>query len=147
MKFGKGPKVQIQLQMSGEKILSSRLFLSDTFSCIGANQNILDWIVLYLEGKAPSLNLEFGTPFQQKVALTLQQIPFGKTVSYSELGALAGNAKGARAVGNTMNKNPFPLFIPCHRVIAKNGEIGGFALDVEIKRRLLEFEARINLAP
>lgn len=146
MKFANGPKIRLQLQIKDDEVKTSRLFLSETFCCVGANSTLLDWIEKYLSGKPPRLNLEFGTSFQTKVALALQQVPFGKTVSYSELGELVGSLSGARAVGNTMNKNPFPLLIPCHRVIAKNGGIGGFALDLEVKRRLLEFEARFTPA-
>lgn len=145
MKFAKGPKVEVIIELSGEKIISSRLFLSDRFSVQGANQQVLDWVHQYLEGTPYSLHLNFGTAFQSKVALALQKVPLGQTVSYSELGSLVGCPKGARAIGNTMNKNPFPLLIPCHRVIHIDGSLGGFSLGIEIKKRLLEFEAEFPL--
>jgi methylated-DNA-[protein]-cysteine S-methyltransferase len=94
----------------------------------------------YAAGTAPSLQLSAGTRFQQKAMLAMQKIPFGQTASYSSL----LNERYARAMGNACNKNPFPLFVPCHRVIAKDGSIGGFAFSLEIKRRLLEFEAGIS---
>ena len=141
MKFAKGPKVELTIEMPGEKILSSRLFLSNCFSVRGANKQVLDWIHQYLEGHSYSLHLSFGTTFQSRIALVLQKIPFGDTVSYSELGSLVGCPASARAIGNTMNRNPFPFLIPCHRVIQKDGSLGGFGLDLEIKRRLLAFEA------
>lgn len=87
-----------------------------------------------------SIPLSSGTPFQHKVMKALSEIPFGHTVSYQELATLCGSPRGARAVGNACGRNPFPLFIPCHRVIQHNGKLGGFALDLEIKKRLLEFE-------
>lgn len=70
----------------------------------------------------------------------MQKIPFGSTMSYQEVAQAAGSPRAARAVGGACNRNPFPLLVPCHRVIQANGKIGGFALDLEIKRRLLEFE-------
>ena len=131
--------------MKGSRIDSSSLSLSDSFSCIGANAEILDWLSEYIVGKAPSLDLNFGTSFQKQVALALNKVPFGKTVSYGNLSTLADCPRGARAVGNALNKNPFALLIPCHRVIMTNGKIGGFAMNLEIKRRLLEFEASFSL--
>ncbi len=83
-----------------------------------------------------------GTDFQRRVWRTLQGLKSGETVSYGELAARLGS--GARAVGNACRRNPVPLIVPCHRVIAKNG-LGGFAGDRDggwtaIKRRLLEHE-------
>ena len=61
--------------------------------------------------------------------------------SYGELASNAGHPGAARAVGTACHFNPFPLLIPCHRVIAASGKLGGFALDMRIKRALLDFEA------
>ncbi len=81
-----------------------------------------------------------GTPFQKRVFLELLKIPHGSTVSYQELAKRVGNKKASRAVGNANGKNPIAIIIPCHRVIAKNGSIGGFSGGVDIKRKLLELE-------
>ena len=85
------------------------------------------------------LNLE-GTDFQKKVWKELQKIPFGKTISYQELAQRVGDIKKARAVGNANGKNPIPIIVPCHRVIQKNGKLGGFGGGLEIKIFLLELE-------
>jgi len=102
----------------------------------------------YLSGKRKAfdipLNLE-GTVFQKKVWKELQKIPYGKTISYQELAKRVGSVKKARAVGNANGKNPIPIIIPCHRVIQKNGKLGGFGGGLEIKRFLLELE-RVKLA-
>ncbi len=87
------------------------------------------------------LRLE-GTSFQRRVWRALQGLKSGETVSYGELAARLGS--GARAVGNACRRNPVPLIVPCHRVVAKSG-LGGFAGDRDggwtaIKRRLLEHE-------
>jgi len=77
----------------------------------------------------------------------LSQIPFGKTITYGKLAEACSHPKAARAVGTACKKNPFPLFIPCHRVIQHNGKIGGFAYGEEIKRRILDYEAERLSAP
>jgi len=67
-------------------------------------------------------------------------IPYGKTVSYQELGKMVGLQNGSRAIGNACANNPLPLIFPCHRVIRKNGDLGGFSGGIEVKRKLLSLE-------
>lgn len=81
-----------------------------------------------------------GTLFQQTIWEYLTKIPFGRTLSYKDLGKKIGSEKYARAVGNACNKNPLPLLIPCHRIIQSNGHLGGFAYSKKLKEILLEFE-------
>lgn len=81
-----------------------------------------------------------GTDFRLRVWNALADIPYGGTVSYSGIAALAGNPKACRAAGNAVGKNPFLIVLPCHRVIASDGTIGGFSADIGIKKYLLEFE-------
>lgn len=106
------------------------------------------WLKEYLKGQAKPqtclLNIPISSSFTQKVWKALTSIPFGHTLSYKELASRAGSDKAARAVGNACNKNPFPLLLPCHRVIAAYGKLGGFAKDVAIKQRLLAFEKKLN---
>lgn len=68
-------------------------------------------------------------------------IPFGATASYGCIAKSIGRPHAARFVGNTLGKNPFPVMIPCHRVIRKNGAVGGFGSGIGMKRRLLAFES------
>jgi methylated-DNA-[protein]-cysteine S-methyltransferase len=142
VKFDKGPKVTVSIQMKEGKIHSSHLSLSSQFTCIGAPPSLLDWFENYSQKVYHPLSLirEDLSRLEQKVLQKLSLIPIGKTISYKELALLCETPKGARAIGNACGKNPFPLLIPCHRVIRANGELGGFALDLEIKKRLLEFE-------
>lgn len=81
-----------------------------------------------------------GTDFRLRVWNALAGIPYGETRSYAETAAAAGNSKACRAVGNAVGKNPFLIVLPCHRVIASDGSIGGFSADISIKKYLLEFE-------
>jgi methylated-DNA-[protein]-cysteine S-methyltransferase len=85
------------------------------------------------------LKLE-GTPFEKMVWKELQKIPFGKVLSYKELATKVRKPKAFRAVGNANSKNNFPIIIPCHRVIASNGTLGGYALGLTRKKKLLTHE-------
>ena len=81
-----------------------------------------------------------GTPFQQKVWKALQEIPYGETRSYKEIAIAAGNEKACRAVGMANNRNPLPIFIPCHRGVGSNGKLVGYAGGLDVKTFLLELE-------
>ncbi|KAJ49278.1 methylated-DNA-[protein]-cysteine S-methyltransferase [Clostridium tetanomorphum] len=97
----------------------------------------------YLDGKRKDFDLPLepkGTEFQQKVWKSLKEIPYGKTYSYRDIAKNIGNIKACRAVGMANNKNPIPIFIPCHRVIGANGKLVGYAGGLDIKEKLLELE-------
>ena len=81
-----------------------------------------------------------GTPFQQKVWQALRQIPYGQTISYAQLALQVDNPKGFRAVAQANGRNPLSLIIPCHRVIASDGKLGGYTGGIEIKQTLLDIE-------
>jgi len=83
-----------------------------------------------------------GTDFQQAVWKELQAIPYGQTVSYSQVAKAIGHPKACRAVGSANGKNPIPILIPCHRVIASDGKLGGYSSGLDIKRQLLELEKK-----
>ena len=81
-----------------------------------------------------------GTPFQLRVWQELRRIPWGQTISYGELARRVRNPKASRAVGQANAVNPIPLIIPCHRVIAADGSLGGYSSGLDRKRWLLEHE-------
>lgn len=83
-----------------------------------------------------------GTEFQQQAWKTLQKIPFGKTICYSEQAANMKNPKAMRAVGRANGQNRIAIVIPCHRVIGKNGSLTGFSGGIKIKQQLLQLEGR-----
>jgi len=102
-------------------------------------------IEAYLAGDAVSfsiaeLDFEGCGEFERRVLLADHQIPRGRVMTYGGLAAKAGVPGGARAVGNVMAGNPFPLIIPCHRVIRSDGSLGGFGGGLAMKRALLERE-------
>ncbi len=81
-----------------------------------------------------------GTDFQQKVWRELQNIPYGRAVSYLEMSKRLGNVKAIRAAASANGKNPLLIVIPCHRVIGKDGSLTGFAAGLSVKKWLLEHE-------
>jgi O-6-methylguanine DNA methyltransferase len=93
--------------------------------------------------KFPPFDLSDGTEFQQSVWRELQKISAGKTKSYGELAGLLRKPKAVRAVGGACGANPIPVLIPCHRVLAANGKLGGFSGGLDWKRKLL---ARENMS-
>ena len=86
------------------------------------------------------LDLGFSTHFQKKVLLKAKEIPMGQVISYSDLAKQIGLPKGYRAVGQALGRNPIPVVIPCHRVIASDGSLGGFTGGMQYKIRLLKLE-------
>lgn len=80
-----------------------------------------------------------GTPYQNKVWKKMQNIPYGKTITYQELAKECGNEKASRAIGNACHHNKILIIVPCHRVVAKNG-LGGFGAGIDMKIKLLEME-------
>ena len=83
-------------------------------------------------------------PFGQRVLHATAAIPYGDVLTYTEVAALAGSPRGARAAGNALGSNPIPIVIPCHRVLRAGGGLGGYAGGVERKRRLLELEGALS---
>jgi methylated-DNA-[protein]-cysteine S-methyltransferase len=86
------------------------------------------------------LDYSFATPFQRQVWEATRLIPYGKTMSYGWVAMQIGKPQAARAVGQALGKNPFLIVVPCHRVIASDGSLGGFGGDLDMKRYLLELE-------
>ena len=84
-----------------------------------------------------------GTEFQRKTWAVLLEIPYSETISYAELARRMGQPRAARAVGAANGANPISLVVPCHRVIASGGGLGGYGGGLEIKRRLLELEGAL----
>lgn len=90
-----------------------------------------------------SLSFEGITAFRAAVYRRLRRLPWGRTTTYGQLAAEIGRAGAARGVGAAMARNPFPPLVPCHRVLASDGGLGGFTATggLDFKRRLLEIEA------
>lgn len=98
----------------------------------------------YLSGARRSFDLPLdpaGTDFQRAVWEALGTIPYGQTRTYGEIAAAVGRPKSVRAVGQANHVNPLPIFIPCHRVVGKNGALTGYAGGLDLKGALLALES------
>ncbi|MCR4633695.1 MAG: methylated-DNA--[protein]-cysteine S-methyltransferase [Erysipelotrichaceae bacterium] len=102
----------------------------------------------YFEGKRPEINIPLkfeDTPFRMRVWKILQEIPYGQTVSYSDIAQRIAKEDGIRrmscqAVGSAVSANPISIIVPCHRVIGKNGSLTGYAGGLDRKEKLLNLE-------
>lgn len=100
-------------------------------------------IIEYFEGTRKKFEIPLnpkGTEFMQKVWTALQDIPYGEIRTYAQIAKKVGNLKACRAIGMANHRNPIPLLIPCHRVIGSNGKLVGYALGLELKKLLIEWE-------
>ncbi|EAR02660.1 methylated-DNA--[protein]-cysteine S-methyltransferase [Maribacter sp. HTCC2170] len=101
----------------------------------------------YFKGDREAFSLTLnpnGTEFQKKVWKALEQIPFGKTVSYLELSKTLGDVKAIRAVAAANGKNPLWIVVPCHRVIGSDGSLTGYAGGLHRKKWLLDHESPVK---
>lgn len=129
----------IEYTDSNEHVTIKGCYLNETDVLREASSQLYD----YLLGKLQVFSLPLapnGTTFMKKVWSCLCDIPYGKTKSYKEIAEAVGNAKACRAVGLANNRNPLPIFIPCHRVIGANGKLIGYRGGLETKLQLLELE-------
>lgn len=86
-----------------------------------------------------------GTDFMKRVWLNVAKVPYGKTASYKEIAILCGNSRAMRAVGLANNRNPIPIFIPCHRIIGSNGKLVGYGGGLAMKKALLDLETSTKI--
>lgn len=86
------------------------------------------------------------SPFEKKVYLAIAKIPRGQTRTYKWVAREVGRPRACRAVGNALNKNPYPIVIPCHRVIRSDGSVGGYSEGVAKKLKLLKGEKGIDIS-
>ena len=106
--------------------------------------NAIEQLKAYFKGDRQNFDLpidaSLGTHFQQRVWQALQDIGYGETISYATLAQNVDNPKGFRAVANANSKNPFSIIVPCHRVIASDGKLGGYTGGLDKKEYLLGLE-------
>jgi methylated-DNA-[protein]-cysteine S-methyltransferase len=135
------------IEISGsENGIRSIMFLDSKFepapipACL---KDCVNQLTEYFDGKRKQFELTIdpsGTDFQLKVWEKLQQIPFGKAISYLELARMTGSETNTRAVGNANGKNKINIVVPCHRVIGSNGKLTGYGGGLWRKEILLKFE-------
>ena len=147
--YCKSPLGNLEIICERNKLISLKLV--DQISNTGIETDFIKNIKLQLDeyflGKRQKFDIIVnpkGTIFQKLVWKELQKIPYGKTKCYSEIAIALGKPNAQRAVGSACNKNPIMLIIPCHRVISKNGKLGGFAYGNETKQELHSIENIID---
>ncbi len=102
-----------------------------------------EWLDVFFSGKEPEFSLPLAPARTESVARVREamlSIPYGSTISYSELALKAGMPLAVRAVAGMVARNPFIIMVPCHRIISKNGNLTGYAAGLDRKKKLLEIE-------
>lgn len=139
-------RVVLPVESRDESARSVRAGLaSDSVEDVAAFGSLPQRLRDYFDGEPVDLSnvpvdLDMQPPFVRKALLECKKVEHGTVVTYAEIARRAGSAKACRAVGNAMASNPAPVVVPCHRVIASSGGLGGFSGGLEWKRRLLGLE-------
>ncbi len=111
--------------------------------------DLMERLKIYFSGHRATfpdeLDLSQATPFQRQVWEITRLIPYGETRSYSWVAEQIKRPGAVRAVGQALGRNPLPIIVPCHRVVASDGRLGGFSGGMEMKRYLLWLEASANI--
>ena len=132
------------LSLCTEEIVTSANMPEASRLCTPLLQQTCRQLTEYFAGERTGFTLPIkyttGTPSQHSVWNVLRAIPYGETRSYEDIAVAIGNPKAVRAIGQANHNNPMLLLVPCHRVINKNGTIGGFGCGVEVKKQLLQLE-------
>lgn len=144
------PGVLAKFYCRTDKIFRIELLLHPFFdACIfgadsGLTKKIKLWIEAYSKKILPDIDLPLLwptlSPFQKGVIFGLKDVSFGTTLSYKDLAERLGHPKAYRAVGVACGRNPFPLILPCHRIVNAKSGLGGFSQGIEVKKALLEHE-------
>lgn len=155
-----GGLTRLQLPEHDVSATERRLALRASAAQPGKEPPWVQWAIValqrYFVGRAIDFNgvlvdLDRSSPFHQRIYAALREIAWGKTITYGALAAEVGAPDAARAIGQAMGRNPVPIIIPCHRVLASGGRIGGFSAPggATTKQRLLELEGvrRTNTPP
>jgi O-6-methylguanine DNA methyltransferase len=149
----KGPGLLIRFKVKNELVTDVNLTLIEEGitweieadkSSPAVEKKVAKWLQDYAEGRQPAIEIPTDIShlpsFTNDVLQQLQKLPFGEVLSYQEVAKELRHPRAARAVGNACGRNPIPLIIPCHRVIASDRTIGGFSMGPSIKKALLAFE-------
>jgi len=134
------PSAEAARQLLGTRV-NAATWAPDGFS------DLIQRLQAYYRGRrvsfADKLDLTGATPFQRAVWTAAQHIPYGETRSYRWVAERIGKPQAARAVGQALGRNPLAIIVPCHRVVASDGGLGGFGGGLKMKQYLLWLEASI----
>jgi len=133
--------------IGNEEVITDIYYTSKAVKQINPNGEVLkakQQLLEYVEKQRTKFDINVnisGTLFQREIYKALKEIPYNQTVSYKQLAELAGYPKAARAVGQVMAKNRLLIVLPCHRVVASSGKLGGFTGGLDLKKFLLQHES------
>ncbi len=136
-------KIFLNLKKGSQELSAATKLRSDDPYLFG----IFNQLKEYFSGTRKTFDVPLdieGTDFQKRVWKELQNIPYGKTISYKILAEKLGDVKSIRAVGKANSQNPIAIIIPCHRVIGTDGSLTGYAGGLDIKEKLLHLEGALN---
>lgn len=135
---------RLEVKESEDQIQTTLLRYPRARKSFEALRHVISYLERYFHGEKVHFTFELYlsslTPFQRSVLSEVRRIPFGELRSYEFLATALGVAKGQRAVAQALALNPLPILIPCHRVVRKNGTLGGYSLGSHIKETLLRLE-------
>lgn len=143
--------LQLVIEQDGEAVSgiysANKDVLKKDFAKTKLIENVKAQLDEYFTGRRKAFDFPLvtsGTEFQKRVWDELKKIPYGETISYSELAARCGSSKACRAVGQANNRNKIMIVIPCHRVVGKDGSLTGYAGGLAVKKLLLELEKKYS---
>lgn len=131
------------LWLKGQKYYGSEIKADASYGEHPLIDKAKDWLNVFFSGKEPTFCLPLATPKTANIARVrkaMLSVPYGTTISYSELAEKAGLGSAVRAVAGIVARNPFIIIVPCHRIISKNGNLTGYVAGLERKEKLLEIE-------
>ena len=138
----------IDLSPSTRRAASRRQQIVDDRATAALLADARAQLLAYFEGTRREFSFPVdwsaGTPFQRKVWKAIARIPYGRVRSYQWVAIRVGGKQYARAVGMALGANPVPVVVPCHRIIAHDGSLGGFSCGLPMKRRLLTLEGTMT---
>jgi len=152
--WGEAGIAGVQLPEAGERETRARMLHRFPVAEEGVPppevQRAVDSIVALLRGEASdlsgvALDMDHVPPFHRRVYEIARTIPAGMTLSYGQVAARIGASGAARAVGQALGRNPFPIVVPCHRVVGHDGSLAGYSAGVKTKEFLLRLEGAIIL--
>lgn len=139
--------ISIDLSSSTRRVTSHRQQIVDDRAIATLLADARAQLLAYFDGTRREFSFPVdwsaGTPFQRKVWKAIARIPYGRVRSYQWVAMRVGGKQYARAVGMALGANPVPVVVPCHRIIAHDGSLGGFSCGLLMKRRLLKLEGTL----
>ena len=139
------PRVGRTARRNGDKTVDDSMTSGIATALLNlAKQQVVEYLASRRRDFSLPVDMSQGTAFQRRVWRAILQIPYGRVRSYQWVADKVGGKQYARAVGMALGSNPVPIVVPCHRIIAHDGSLGGFGCGLPMKRRLLRLEGALR---